>query len=248
MPDKAKTLKRSTILMEKATSSLKQEMFELFEEYYDHVTYERFLADLNEKTHVFLFHEKGTNRLVGFSTIYRKKMKSVAPGIFLFSGDTVIHEDYWGSKALQKSFFWFILESKFLSPFSPVYWMLMSKGVKTYLMMRKNFKASYPNKFSKNPDMFDRVLKNFYSLKYPENYLHEKGLILFQEKIGSVKQSLELPTEKIMAHQDAVYFFDVNPNWMEGDELACVAEIRFTDFMFHIVKFFLPFSSPSKTG
>lgn len=238
----AKTLplRRTTVLVSSLTPELKSQMFKLFEKYYDHVSYERFLADLHEKTHVFFFYEKPTQRLVGFSTIFRKALPSIADGSFLFSGDTVIHEDYWGSKALQKSFFWFILESKLRSPFKPVYWMLMSKGVKTYLMMRKNFKMSFPNRLGPTPGSYQNVLNGFYTLKFPADFKPLTGLIQFKEKLGSVKSTLQPHAERVVKNPEAIYFFEKNPQWEAGDELACCCEIRFSDFLFHLFKFFIP--------
>lgn len=231
---------RKTVLTRDLTPSLHKVMFSLFEQYYDHVTFEKFVEDLNEKTHVFMFHEKKSGRLIGFSSIFKKKLSNVASGVFLFSGDTVMHEAYWGTKALQKSFFWFILKSKLRSPFFPVYWMLMSKGIKTYMMMRKNFRFSYPNHNGITPSHFQHIVDNFYAMKYPRNYQAKKGLILFEEKVGSVKKNLETPGEDVMKHPDAAYFFKLNPLWENGDELACVAEIRFADFLVHVFKFFIP--------
>jgi hypothetical protein len=229
-----------TVLIEKLEQKTIREMFVLFEKYYDHVTYERFVLDLKEKTHSFIFFEKGTSRLVGFSTIFRKPMPEITPGLFLFSGDTVMHEDFWGNKALQKSFFWFILSSKLKSPLKPVYWMLMSKGVKTYLMMRKNFKESYPNSLKKTPAHFQHALDSFYQSKFPEAFRPTEGLILFSDKMGSVKTSIRPPSEKALMDEEAEFFFKVNPRHLDGDELACICEIRFTDFLFHIFKYFIP--------
>ncbi len=235
-----KKIIRKIVLVSDLTEANKRQMFELFEMYYEHVDFKRFLSDLSEKTHVFFFHEMGTNRLVGFSTIFRKAIPEIAPGIFLFSGDTVIHADYQGSKALQKSFFWFILESKLSSPTQPVYWMLMSKGVKTYLMMRKNFKSSYPNYHGPTPSPHDHVLNSFYTRKFAKSFDEKTGLIIFDEKLGSVKSDSHFKQEKVPTDSEAKFFFEKNPQFDEGHELACVCEIKFSDFTFHIKKFFIP--------
>lgn len=235
-----KALTRKTLLISELSETVKREMFALFEKYYDHVDYPRFLSDLSEKTHVFMFYDQQTSRLGGFSTIFRKEIPNIAKGCFLFSGDTVIHEDYWGSKSLQKSFFWFILESKLISPFRPVYWMLMSKGVKTYLMMRKNFVKSYPNGKEATPSEFKRVQTEFYKMKFPQDYNPATELILFKEKLGSVKAELVTPSDKALKDPESVFFYQKNPKHLDGDELACICEIRFTDFLLHVFKFFIP--------
>ena len=81
-------------------------------------------------------------RFVGFSTILLRKEGQART---IFSGDTVVHEDYWGSKILQKGFARFLARTKLKHPATKVYWMLMSKGFKTYLLMRHNMPKSYPN-------------------------------------------------------------------------------------------------------
>ena len=237
-PSKQNT--RKLVNISDLTPARKEEMYGLFEKYYDDVSYPRFIKDLEEKTHVFIFEEKQTNRLIGFSTIYRKSIPDIAPGTFLFSGDTVIHEDFWGNKMLQKSFFWFIISSKIQSPFKPVYWMLMSKGVKTYLMMRKNFKQSFPNYQRKTPNHFQEALDQFYLMKFKDSYVSNRGLILFSEKMGSVKANLTKEQETSIRDLDSQFFFSKNPNYQAGDELACIAEIRFMDFLLHIFKYFIP--------
>src|SRR5271170_925643 len=95
---------------ETLSGEFKSRMFQFFSEYYQDVSWEQFQADLAEKTHVFVFTD--ALGLVGFSTIFRKPIPEIAPGLFLYSGDTVIRKDYWGSKILQTAFFRFIVESK----------------------------------------------------------------------------------------------------------------------------------------
>jgi hypothetical protein len=231
---------RKLILVTSLNEKTIQEMFLLFGKYYDDVTLERFVLDLKEKTHVFMFYPKGSSRLIGFSTIYRKIIPEISSGLFLFSGDTVIHEDFWGSKALQKSFFWFILSSKFRSPLRPVYWMLMSKGVKTYLMMRKNFPYSFPNYLEAMPMVFKNARDAFYTIKFPGAFDAEKGLIRFPEKIGSVKEGTKQASHEALKDPEALFFFKMNPQFQAGEELACICEIRFKDFLYHIIKYFNP--------
>ncbi|MFZ4713383.1 MAG: hypothetical protein ACOYL6_06715 [Bacteriovoracaceae bacterium] len=232
----AQTVKTSSI-----SEELKKQMFNLFSEYYDDVSWQKFCVDLNEKTHVFLFFTKSEKRLAGFSTILRKKIPDISPGIFLYSGDTVMHQDFWGAKILQKSFFFFIVESKLKSPFSPVYWMLISKGHKTYLMMRKNFRNSFPNNKEATPKLFQMVQDKFYLEKFKSDYDQKSGLITFKEKLGAVKGEIAHPTKKQLEDSDTAFFLKKNPLFHQGVELACICEIRFQDFLLHIPKFFLKF-------
>ncbi len=235
----AKKLTAKIVGVAKIGAALRKEMFALFERYYVDVEFERFEQDLSEKTHVFLFFEKGKKELVGFSTIYRKRMPEIASGLFLFSGDTVLREDCWGSKILQQCFHRYIVASKLMTPHQPLYWMLMSKGFKTYMMMRMNFRRSYPNHKQVTPELFQRVLDRFYGKKYGDAYDAKAGLITFDTPLGAVKGGFADPTEKQLADPDVRYFLKRNPKYRDGVELACVTEIQFTDFIGHVPKFFL---------
>lgn len=91
-------------------SEILAEMYHLFERYYVDVSFEQFKIDIQEKTHVLFIRNK-QNVLVGFSTIFRKKVPDVGKGVFMFSGDTVIREDYLGKLNTYKKHF-FILYCK----------------------------------------------------------------------------------------------------------------------------------------
>lgn len=224
--------------VETLSDELKARMFKLFSEYYQDVTYEQFLADLAEKTHIFLFTDEQS--LAGFSTIFRKKLPQVGSGLFLFSGDTVLRRDYWGSKLLQTAFFRFILESKLISPLQPVYWMLISKGFKTYLMMRRNFAVSFPALGAQTPEKIQNTMDRFYSWKFGQDYLPSEGVIRFKSAKGSVKGDLADPADHAIHDPEVRHFLSLNPGYRDGTELACIAEIRFSDFIGHIPKYFLP--------
>jgi hypothetical protein len=215
-----------------------REMFLLFSEYYIDVDFNQFKNDLSEKTHVFMFLDK--SRCVGFSTIFRKRIEGVRAGYCLYSGDTVLHSDYWGSKILQTTFFRYIVETKLLSPFEPVYWMLISKGYKTYLLMRRNFDSSYPRVDRATPQNLQSAMNAFYQLKFGSCFNPDTGLIRFERPMGAVKGTIaDPPSDLKTKDRDVRYFLDKNPGYRNGDELACIAEIRFRDFLSHIPKYFL---------
>jgi Na+-translocating ferredoxin:NAD+ oxidoreductase RnfD subunit len=217
-------------------------MFELFSRYYVDVSYQKFCEDLREKTHVFLFRDR--QGIVGFSTIFRKPLPDVAPGLFLFSGDTVVREDYWGSRLLQVAFFKFIVASKLRALGQPLYWMLISKGAKTYLMMRKNFAQSFPSSAGATPPVLQRVLERFYRWKFGESFDGKTGVIRFASSLGAVKGNLADPQGELGADPDTAHFLKLNPGYKKGEELACIAEIRIKDFIGHVFKYFLRVKDP----
>jgi hypothetical protein len=205
------------------------EMFDLFEKYYVDVSAAQFRSDLMEKTHVLMF--RAGDELIGFSTIFRKRIPAVGQGIFLFSGDTVIREDYWGSKMLQTTFLRYIVATKLTNPLEPVYWMLISKGFKTYMMMRKNFGCSFPRAGRELPSMMSGIRNRFYAWKFGSAFDHRSGLITFERSHGAVRGQMAAPKPYQLRDTDVRFFLERNPSYAEGVELACIAKIRFTDLM-----------------
>lgn len=210
------------------SEATKAEMYRLLERHYEGTSYEKFIADLSEKEHVFMFREGP--RLVGFSTIVRQRIPELANAIFVFSGDTVIDEEYWGGRFLQIAFGYYMFGTKLFNPRVPVYWMLISKGVKTYLMMRRNFQLSHPNYSGETPRSIKHVMDGFYTLKFGQVYDPETGLIRFAGSGDAARGESADPPEKLKSDPDVMYYLNLNPDYKQGVELACLAEIRFADY------------------
>lgn len=224
-----------------------REMYSLYEKYYTSVSFDLFVSDLHEKTHVLILKNK-SGEWVGFSTIFLKRFPDLTRGQFLYSGDTVVREDFWGTKYLQKAFFYFIVKTKLKSPIEPLYWMLISKGYKTYLMMIRNFKNSWPRKEQATPWQLKRIQKEFYEKKFGSFYNAYNDLIVFDKSRGEVKGGIAVPSGEALHNSDVDFFVKRNPRYFEGQELACLAEIRWRDFLIHITKYFLPRVRPKMSG
>jgi hypothetical protein len=219
------------------------EMYDLFQRYYKNVAAERFRADLSEKDLVFLFLDKARHhvrQVIGFSTIYRRRATVRGRSVsFLFSGDTVMAADYWGLPHLKTAFFVYILLAKLRSPLSPVYWMLISKGYKTYMMMVRNFGFAFPRRDRPNHPAAQAAMDEFYAQKFGAAYAPETGLITHPVSLGAVADGLAQPTPAASEHPDVAFFLERNPRFHDGVELACLAEVRFADFPQHLRKYVL---------
>jgi hypothetical protein len=217
-------------------------MFALFERYYVDVSFERFLADLREKTHVLLFFapEPGNprrwpGRVVGFSTAVLTALPAIPGATFLFSGDTVVESDWQGAGLLQRAFFLLMLRTRLRHPLRPVYWMLISKGYKTYLLMTHHFPRGFPRHDAPTPPELQRAMETYYTHRYAGAYDARSGLIDFGESRGAVRGRLAEPTPEALTDPGVAFFLKRNPGWREGRELACIAEIRWLDFARHAV-------------
>ena len=215
-------------------------MFSLFERYYADVTFERFLADLREKSHVLLFFQseagspgRWPGRVIGFSTALLRRLPAVPGATFLFSGDTVIDAAWQGGNLLQRAFFLLMLRTKLRHPLRPVYWMLISKGYKTYLLLRHHFPCGFPRPDAPTPPRLQRAMDAYYADRYPAAYDPGRGIIDFGESHGAVRGRIADPPPEAFADPGVGFFLARNPGWREGQELACIAEIRWCDFASH---------------
>ena len=139
------TLKTSIVRVTALQPADKARMFALMRLYYEAVTEEQFLHDLMQKDAVIILREKDSRCLQGFSTLVRLAVKQDGRTLRgIFSGDTVIEKKYWGQRVLGQAFLRYLLREKLRHPFAPLYWLLISKGYKTYLLMANNFGEHFP--------------------------------------------------------------------------------------------------------
>lgn len=204
-------------------------MFEVFSKYYSNTSYDQFMTDLEEKDVVFLLMDAGTKDIKGFSTLvnlYVNVEGQEQRGCF--SGDTILEKEYWGQGTLGIAFLRYLFIQKIKNPFKPLYWFLISKGYKTYLLMANNFKTHYPRHENLTPEKQKSIIAAFSKTLYGDYFNDESGVISFS-KVSSkdcLKAEITPITKDLLLKNDRIKFFaDKNPNWEEGNELACVAEM-----------------------
>jgi len=85
------------------SAQLKAQLYGLYESCYDGASRERFNEDFNDKQWVILIIEREGKKIVGFSTqkVFQSEVDG-KPVRVLFSGDTIILPEYWGTQALAK--------------------------------------------------------------------------------------------------------------------------------------------------
>ncbi len=222
-----------TVSVSDITPSQRREMFSVFEKYYANSSYDIFCKDLVSKDTAFLLLDRRENKIRGFSTIvnlnYVSKGGKSHRGVF--SGDTIIEKEFWGQGTLGVAFLKYLFIQKLKRPFSPLYWYLISKGFKTYLLMANNFDEHWPRHEEKTPELKRELIEGFSKIMYPENFDSKLGLIKFpeEESKDSLKFGVAPITRKLKEENKRVAFFDtINPNWQRGDELCCLASMTLT--------------------
>lgn len=216
-------LRASIVDIEKLSPENKTRMLSLMLKYYDGVTEEAFLRDLNRKSHVILLRD-GPD-IQGFSTLMTVKIVRNGKSLYgIFSGDTVIEKEYWGQRALGRAFLKYLFLRKLRRPFSPLYWLLITKGYKTYLLMANNFSEHYPRYEKAAPAAIRAVIDDFYTMLFPEYYDRTAGLIRLPGETCRLRDGA-VPLPPADNNPRVAFFERANPGWREGVELACLARM-----------------------
>lgn len=207
------------------TDQDKRDMYSLMDEFYDDTDFQVFLRDLIEKDYCILLFDEG-NRIQGFSTQKIMHVEVEGEKIYgVFSGDTIIHKECWGSMELYKLFGRYFMEIG--KRYDNFYWFLISKGYKTYKMLPLFFKEYYPNYKMETPTFEHKIMDALGMTKYPEDYDMESGVILYRGTKDKLKPEVAEITEKQLRDKEIVYFLKRNPEYYKGYDLVCLA--RFTE-------------------
>jgi hypothetical protein len=237
---KKNKLSASVIKPQEIPKAELKRMHQLFLQYYENHPYEIFQRDLFEKDDVILLKDEKTLEIQGFSTILKVKIQRGNKTYYgIYSGDTLVVNEHWGSPALGVMFLKYLWWQKIKNPFRPLYWFLISKGYKTYLLMANNFKVHFPRyeKITNNHHL--DLMNSFYGKKFNDTYVSEKDLIIPKGETCHLKFDVAAIDEKLLALPRIHYFQKKNPNWQRGVELCCIAEMTlFMPIKYSIKKFF----------
>ena len=195
-------------------------MWTLFASAYDGATREAFQADLSEKHHaIVLKDDRGV--LQGFSTLLRLEVKGAC---VVFSGDTIVAPGFWGQTALQRAFIWYLMAQRHARPGVAVYWFLITKGYRTYLLISRYFPNHWPRHDAPLPPPEAALLDTLALEKFGAAWDASAGLLRYAGKDAvRLADSLAHVPRRLEADPDVRFFLQMNPRWAEGDELCCLA-------------------------
>jgi hypothetical protein len=219
---RAKTIKISVLKTRQI-----QAMFHLFEQFYDNVSFDRFKSDLKNKSKVILMVDQ-KNKIKGFSTLHDFDFYNNGKNYrILYSGDTIISPEHWGTSVLTVAFLKQMIKLKAKYPTRPVWWFLLSKGYKTYLLLANNFINYYPRYDKETPTTHKELLKGLSEKLYPNHYNAKTGVIEFATgEHEKLKDSIAPITNELKEKYPKVKFFESkNPEWKKGYELSCIGEV-----------------------
>lgn len=206
------------------TAAQREAMFALYRRHFDAADRARFEADLDDKQQVIEVRDSaGTLR--GFSTVacYRREFDGT-PVRVLFSGDTVVDEASWGQQSLAFGFIRYAAQTQAQSP-DPLYWLLISKGHRTYRYLSA-FSIDYaPSPAQETPAEQQRLMDFLAHDRFGAAYDASRGIVCFDESHGHLRADLAA-VPAIHAHlPEVAYFLQRNPGYAQGEELVCLCRI-----------------------
>jgi hypothetical protein len=230
-------LYRKVLDIDKLGETDKSQMFSLMSEFYDNVTKEAFYFDLSEKNYCILLYDE-KDEIKGFSTQKLMDLKVDNKTIHgVFSGDTIIHKDHWGSLELYKGFCEKMME--YGEKYDDFYWFLISKGYKTYKMLPLFFKEFYPNYKVSTPEFEQHIMHAFGRTKFPYEYDEKTGVVKYNGIKDRLKKGVADIDNKHLKDKDIVFFVESNSGYINGDDIVCLTSLKETNIKKTAMRLFL---------
>jgi hypothetical protein len=214
-------------------------MFAIYQAHYEATSWERFAADLNDKMYVVLVrNDAGT--IQGFTTL--SVIETSLGGTrhrAIYSGDTIIDRDYWGSQQLAFTWIRFAGCIKAVEPQTALYWFLIVKGHRTYRYLSAFSETFYPHWSYETPAAMRVLMHHLGGTRFGEFYRPELGIIQFPESRGHLKAELATISPAEAQRPDVAFFLAHNPGYVAGDELLCLTELCAENLRPHARRHFL---------
>jgi len=241
MNKKRKVIKADFYPLDKISSADIEAMHRVFVKYYHNADYETFARDLKKKIGAILVKRLDDKAIVGFTTIgIIEKEIDEKKCLGIFSGDTIIEKAYWGLPNLQTAFLRFMIRTRIEYPLTRIYWFLISKGYKTYLLMANNWDTYYPKYDTKEDTKRKNIVKSFSNHLFEGIYDEKTGLLNFGNDYQKLKEGVAEITEDMKKNSPKIAFFEeVNPTWREGTELPCIGDISWSFILWRPIPFAL---------
>lgn len=216
----------ATILPVQALSASDRfEMFSVYARHYDGTSRHLFESDLEEKQFTLVLRDRA-GVIHGFTTIaVSETTHDGAPLRAIFSGDTIIDRNHWGTQKLAFNWIRFAGKVKAERPDVPLYWFLIVKGHRTYRFLPTFSIDFYPHWERPMPAQVKRVMDRLAEDRFGDTYDPETGVIEFPTSRGHLNRDLAQISASEARRADVAFFLDRNPGYSRGNELVCLTEL-----------------------
>jgi len=223
-------------------------MYRLYARHYLDTTRPLFDSDLAAKTHVLVLTDDA-GRLCGFSTLQVYQSAAAGdPVRVLYSGDTIVDPQHWGSSALALAWLRFAGATYRLDPGVPLYWLLIVKGHRTYRFL-PTFARDYQPHHDRPPTDRQRALLNALAAqKFGEAFEPHSGIVRFASPRGRLNADLAEIDAPHLRLPAVAYFLQRNPGYRDGDELVCLCELAPENLRPLAARVFAPDCARSQTS
>jgi hypothetical protein len=214
-------------------------MFAIYQAHYEATSWARFAGDLDDKMYVVLARNDA-GAIQGFTTL--SVLDTSLDGMrvrAIYSGDTIIDREYWGSQQLAFTWIRFAGCIKAVEPQTPLYWFLIVKGHRTYRYLSAFSETFYPHWAYETPPGMCALMHHLGGARFGEFYRPELGVIRFPESHGHLKPELAAISPAEAQRPDVAFFLASNPGYAAGDELLCITELCAENLRPHARKHFL---------
>ncbi|MGD8925645.1 MAG: hypothetical protein PVG20_02265 [Thioalkalispiraceae bacterium] len=205
-------------------NNLRQQVVDLYLNYYAGSSASKVLSDLEAKTEILLLFYQG--KLVGFTSllVYSRHWQGEQIRI-VYSGDTVVAREHWGQQALAFAWITRMGELKSEKPDSPLYWFVIIKGHRTFKYLPTFGKSFHPHWSEARPDL-KLLADTLAEEKFGSEYNKATGIVEFLNSQGHLREEIAYPTEEEMTKESVQFFLKANPNYLQGHELVCLCELE----------------------
>lgn len=213
------------------SASDREAMFVLMDRHYENMVRSRFDADLAEKDWVILLLDDTDGSVCGFSTQVMISVTVEGRAVrCVFSGDTIVDPQYWGSSALALAFGKLALHWMNTYPDEDVYWCLISKGFRTYRVLSVYFRDYHPRHDATMPEHLRKVIAAVAQTRFPERFDAAAGIVRASVNSDRLRCGLGEVTVDRLRDPNVRFFVECNPGHAQGDELCCIARMSHDNF------------------
>jgi len=200
-------------------------MYRLMDKYYDNVHSDIFEEHLSRKDWVILLYDRLNGDLCGFSTqVLLEHNYEDQDYLVMFSGDTVIKPEHWGSLQLPITLGQMMMVIRTHCPERKLYWLLLSKGIRTYRFLPTFFHSFHPHYAHPTPAWEDGFMNSLGTRMFSDRFDKQAGIVRAWEKSEILKKQLAVPMrDNIRKNPHIEFFLTHNSDYRSGDELLCIA-------------------------
>ena len=199
-------------------------MYALMATYFEGIQPGVFRQDLEEKNWVILIQDAGG--LCGFSTLHVYETDiSGSPAVVVYSGDTIVRQDAWGTTALFKAWITSVLRLRSSYPNGPCYWLLLTSGYRTYRLLPVFFRTYFPRYDVPMPPAWKVLLDELARPRFGSQFDSAKGIVRFSRSCQRLRDGIGAITPARLRDPHIALFAAQNPGHVFGDELVCLTTI-----------------------